>query len=254
MVNFKLQPARFTPVTGIDPTAQMLTPPPVTSSDETNTALNSPSGWLSNYLPLGGQYADIIAYHGYVEPGDPVEGVLPLAQSITAVAGTKPVWDTELGYSSADVCDPDEQAGWLAKAYLLQAGVGIQRVAWFEYGASNVGSLTLPSEASENTAGMDYSVLYGWLVGSTPTGACSSSGNVWTCGFTLLGGAQAEAVWDSSQSCTSTSGTDSCTSSNFSPSATYTKYLDLREIRTRSRRGRRLCRSGSNPSFSKTNS
>jgi hypothetical protein len=46
------------PATGIDPTSQMLTPPPVTTSDETNTALNSPSGWMTAYLQAGGgQYA-----------------------------------------------------------------------------------------------------------------------------------------------------------------------------------------------------
>ncbi len=219
--------------TAIDPTAQMLTPPPVTSTDETDTALNSPSGWLAAYLPVGGQYADIIAYHGYVEPGDPVEGVLTLAQTIEPAATaanfpSKPIWDTELGYSSADVCDQDVQAGWLAKAYLLQAGVGIQRVAWFEYGASNVGSLTVDGPGTaENTAALDYSVLYNWMVDATPTGLCTSSGTVWSCGFTLPGNVQAEAVWDSSQTCSAKTGSEVCTSSNFSPGSTYTKYVDL---------------------------
>ena len=152
----------------------------------------------------GGQYADIIGFHGYVEPGDPVEGVLTVAQSIEPVASaagfsSKPVWDTELGYSSADVTDPYTQAGWLAKAYLLQAGLGIQRVNWFEYGATNFGTLTLAG-GGLNQAGIDYSTLYSWLEGATATGPCTSSGTVWTCGFTLASGAQAEAVWDSSQS------------------------------------------------------
>jgi hypothetical protein len=211
---------------GIDPTAQMLTPPPVTSSDQTNTSLNSPSGWMSAYLAAGGgQYADIIGFHGYVEPGDPVEGVLTVAQSIAPVAATaglssKPIWDTELGFSSADVADPYMQAGWLAKAYLLQAGLGIQRVTWFEYGATNIGTLTLAG-GGLNQAGIDYSVLYKWLEGATPTGTCASSGTVWTCGFTLASGAQAQAVWDSAQRCSP------CTFSNFTPSSVYTTYEDL---------------------------
>jgi hypothetical protein len=221
------------PATGIDPTSQMLTPPPVTTSDETNTALNSPSGWMTAYLQAGGgQYADIIGFHGYVEPGDPVEGVLTVAQSIEPVASdagfsSKPIWDTELGYSSADVTDPYTQAGWLAKAYLLQAGLGIQRVNWFEYGATNVGTLTLAGGGLDQ-AGIDYSTLYSWLKGATATGPCTSSGTVWTCGFTLASGAQAEAAWDSSQSCSNATGSEVCTfNTNFTPSSVYTTYEDL---------------------------
>ena len=153
------------------------------------------------------------------------------AQSIEPVASaagfsSKPIWDTELGYFSADVSDPYTQAGWLAKAYLLQAGLGIQRVAWFEYGASNVGTLTLPG-GGLNQAGIDYSVLYYWLEGATATGPCTSSGTVWTCGFSLASGAQAEAVWDSAQSCSVVNSSESCTFSNFSPNPVYTTYEDL---------------------------
>lgn len=217
----------------IDPAAQMLTPPPVTSSDQTDTSLNSPGGWMSAYLAAGGgQYADIIGFHGYVEPGDPVEGVLTVAQSIAPVAATaglssKPIWDTELGFSSADVADPYMQAGWLAKAYLLQAGLGIQRVSWFEYGATNIGTLTLAG-GGLNQAGIDYSVLYNWLEGAIPTGVCSSSGTVWTCGFTLASGRQAQAVWDSTQSCSVVNNSETCTfNPNFTPGSVYTTYEDL---------------------------
>jgi hypothetical protein len=216
-------------LTGLDTSALMHTPPPVTTTDETSTNLNSPSGWLTAYWPYGGLFADIVDFHGYVEPGDPVEGVLTVAQSVQqAVASTNlPIWDTELGYSTADVCDPYTQAGWLAKAYLLQPGAGISSVDWFEYGATNVGTL-YNFGVGENTAANDYGVLYSWLEGATPTGSCTNpSGTVWTCDFTLAGGAQAEAVWDSSQSCKSTDGTENCTTSNFTPKAVYTQYLDL---------------------------
>jgi hypothetical protein len=187
---------------------------------------------MTAYLAAGGgQYADIIGFHGYVEPGDPVEGVLTVAQSIKPVASaasfsSKPIWDTELGYSSADVSDLYTQAGWLAKAYLLQAGLGIQRVAWFEYGATNVGTLTLAG-GGLNQAGIDDSTLYNWLEGATATGPCTSSGTVWTCGLTLASGAQAEAVWDSAQSCSVVDSSESCTFSNFTPSSVYTTYEDL---------------------------
>jgi hypothetical protein len=219
----------LTPYTskGIDPTAQILTPTPVTTTDQTNTTLNSPSGWMDAYLKAGGgPYADILSFHGYVEPGNPVEGVFDIAQSFATTAvsdgeGGKPIWDTELGYATSDVCDPDLQAGWLARTYLLQPGLGVERVAWFEYGATNFGTLYL--SGSLNAAGKAYGVLYGWLVGATPTGPCTSSGTVWKCDFTLSGGVQAQAVWDASQSCSK----GTCTSSNFPPDSVYTKYEDL---------------------------
>jgi hypothetical protein len=215
---------------GIDPTSQMLTPPPVQSSDETKTSLNSPAGWMSAYLAAGGgQYADIIGFHGYVEPDNPagVEGVFTVAQSIAPTAtaagvSSKPIWDTELGYSTTVVPDQNMQAGWLASAYLLQAGLGIQRVNWFEYGATNFGTLYVYGPpAGPNAAEVAYGVVYNWLVGATPAGPCASSGTIWTCDFTLSTSAQAQAVWDTSQTCTP------CGYSNFSPSAEYIKFQDL---------------------------
>jgi len=214
----------------IDPTAQMLTPTPVTTTDQSNPALNSPSGWMSAYLAAGGgQYADIFSFHGYVEPGHPVEGVFDVANQFQVVASgsdaSKPIWDTELGYSTADISDPDLQAGWLARAYLLQPGLGVKRVTWFEYGATNFGTLYVPG-IGLNAAGNAYGVLYGWLNGATPTGPCTSSGDVWTCDFTLSGGVAAQAVWDASLTCSG----GNCTTSPFTPDPVYIKYEDLQGV------------------------
>jgi hypothetical protein len=74
-----------------------------------------------------------------------------------------------------------------------------------------------------NAAGNAYGVLYDWLASATPTGACASSGNVWTCGFTLSGGVQAQAVWDASQTCSK----GTCGTSNFTPDSVYKTYKDL---------------------------
>jgi hypothetical protein len=227
---------------GVISGAQMLSPPPVTSNDETNTSLNSDGGWLAGYLAAGGgQYADIIDFHGYVQDNSQngngqAEGVFNLAQSVMqSVSATgsasKPVWDSEIGFSPTVITDPYTQASWLARAYLLQAGLGVQNVDWFEFGATNVGVLYTPgatiSNANYDTAGLDYPVLSSWLVGSTPTGPCTSAGTVWTCGFTLSGGAPAEAVWDTSQTCTPPDGPSNCTFSTFTPGSPYTTYSDL---------------------------
>lgn len=226
------------PARGVISGGMMLSPPPVTSSDESNTSLNSDGGWLAAYIAAGGdQYADIIDFHGYVannsnNDNGQAEGVVGVAQSILqALPGTgsasKQVWDTEIGFSPTIITDPYTQASWLARAYLLQAGLGIVNVDWFEYGATNVGTLYIPGTGL-NTAGEDYSVLYSWLVGATPTGPCTSSGTVWTCGFTLTGGEPAEAVWDSAQTCSNSSGSEVCTfNTTFTPGSPYTKYSDL---------------------------
>ncbi len=221
---------------GIDPTARMHTPAPVTTNDyaNTNPSIDSPDGWLTAYFNAGGgKFADVVDFHGYVG-GNPIENVVPLVQKVQGVAGTLPLWDSEIGFNPVDVTDPYTQAGWLAKTYLLQGGLGVQTVAWFEFGATNVGELFIPGQASSitplgtyNTAGLDYAVLSGWLAGATPTGACTSSGTVWTCGFTVSGGAQAEAVWDSSQTCSNSSGPEVCTFSSFSPGPPFTTYSDL---------------------------
>jgi len=227
---------------GIVSGAQMLSPPPVTSSDETNTSLNSDGGWLAAYIAAGGdQFADIIDFHGYVADNSQygngqAEGVVGVAQSVMqSLSGTgsasKYVWDTEIGFSPIIITDPYTQASWLARSYLLQAGLGVQNVDWFEFGATNVGNLYTPGTNATNgtydTAGLDYPVLSGWLTGATPNGPCTSSGTVWTCGFTLSGGAQAEAVWNSAQTCTPPDGPGNCTFSTFTPGPPYTTYSDL---------------------------
>jgi hypothetical protein len=68
-----------------------------------------------------------------------------------------------------------------------------------------------------------YQQVYGWLVGSTLSAPCVSNGTVWTCTFTRPNGYQADAVWDTSQSCNG----GACTTSNLAVGAQYTKSHDL---------------------------
>ena len=222
-------------ILSIDSSAQFLTPSPVTTGNP-NPAFTTPDGWMSAYLAAGGgQYADIIGFHGYVEPGKPVEGVFGITQGMSNLATTsnvasKPIWDTEIGFGTAYVTDPYMQAAWLARAYLMQPGLGIQRVFWFQYGATNVGTLLNTAETASNPAGSAYGVLYNWLLGAKATGPCTTSGTVWTCGYTLLSGAQAQAVWDSSQTCSLSGASEICTTSSFTADSTYTKYQDLQGV------------------------
>ncbi|MFY9979937.1 MAG: hypothetical protein WAK22_17045, partial [Candidatus Sulfotelmatobacter sp.] len=109
-----------------------------------------------------------------------------------------------------------------AVIYLLQWSDGISRMYWYSYGNGATGTLT-NTDGSLNEAGTAYGVVEGWMVGATLTSPCSASGTVWTCAFKNAKGTQVLAVWDAGQSCTG----GTCTTSNYSPSATYTQYVDL---------------------------
>lgn len=203
--------------------ALVTTPAPVnftTTSDAVN--------WMASYLQAGGgNVADVIAFHGYFGP--PLTPITP--ETITSIVQTidgaltsvasKQVWNTEMGYRDSDLPDPDMEAAFVARVYLLQWSNGISRFYWFQYGATNIGTLT--SGSAENEAGTAYGVVLSWMVGSTLTSPCSANGNVWTCNFKTASGAQTQAVWDASQSCSN----GVCSTSNYTPSSTYTTYIDL---------------------------
>ncbi|MGC1373969.1 MAG: glycosyl hydrolase [Candidatus Sulfotelmatobacter sp.] len=222
----------------LDPSALVLTPAPANGSSlEAETGNGKAVPWLTSYLQAGGgKYADVIAFHGYSRalPPTPIqtepELVSNLAQSIVSAAssngvGSYPVWDTEVGFNNdtdpGDITDPDQQAAYVAVVYLLQWSDGISRMYWYSYGNGATGTLTDGSILNE--AGTAYGVVEQWMVGSTLTSPCSASGTVWTCAFKNAKGTQVLAVWDAGQSCTG----GTCTTSNYSPSATYTQYVDL---------------------------
>ncbi len=50
-------------------------------------------------------------------------------------------------------------------------------------------------------AGTAYQQIQNWMVGAVPTAQCSANGNIWTCNYTRANGYQAEAIWDTSKSC-----------------------------------------------------
>ncbi len=218
-----------------DPSATVVAPAPANGRDADGTC-NSCTGkavpWLTSYWQVGGaKVADVIAFHGYSSPETDPELVGSLAQSVVAAAASNglssyPVWDTEIGFNNdtepGDITDPDQQAAFVAVIYLLQWSDGISRMYWYSYGNGATGTLT-NADGSLNEAGTAYGVVEGWMVGSTLTSSCSSSGTVWTCNFKNAKGSQVQAVWDSGQSCSG----GVCTTSNYSPSATYTQYVDL---------------------------
>jgi len=76
--------------------------------------------------------------------------------------------------------------------------------------------------SNANTA---YTQVYNWMVGST-FGSCTTSGSnnqIYTCTLTLQNGTSAEAIWDTSQSCSN----GKCTYSSVNIGSGWANYLDL---------------------------
>jgi len=204
-----------------------------------------PATWMTNYLQAGGyQYADGGAFHGYIgmEGIDPFpmpeddapSGCLPKCYSsiITKATGMravfdqnglagKPMFQTEGSWGQGNVTDPDIQVAWLARWFLLQAGLrstlNLQLAAWFSWSKPSFGWGTIETTSGAPTsAGVAYEQVYRWLVGATISQPCSStSDGTWTCFLTRPGGYSGLAIWN-------THGSES-----YTPSAAYVDYRDL---------------------------
>ena len=215
-----------------------------------DVATHSGTTWMAGYLDTGGNlHADGGAFHGYlaaqtVSPypmpehnmtagcsafttcyGSIITQTLQLRQTFDAHGLTgKPMLDTEGSWGNATVTDPATQVAWLARWYLLQAGLrtadNLQTAAWFAWGSPETfhwGTIETPAGAP-TVAGIAYNQVYAWLVGATLNRPCSSTADgTWTCPLIRPGGYHGLAVWNARAPTTYTS-----------PSLpTYQDYRDL---------------------------
>lgn len=225
-------------IQSLDPSAVILTPSVII---EGSTGRNYLQGYLpaaASFLPsIGG-----IAFHGYVQmSGEPlvpenISTYLSETKSILTSAGlgSKPLFDTEASWgdptvSNPNFTDPDLQAGFLARMYLLQWSESVARFYWYQWNNKSDGILWTPSPNDPSgpgtvlAPGIAYGQIYQWLVGAVMSQACGQNGSVWTCELTSLNGYQALAVWDASQNCSN----GNCTTSNFTVPSPYIQYRDL---------------------------
>jgi hypothetical protein len=199
----------------IDPEAVMLTPCPAAGITGTGT-------WMANYLAAGGgKYADVIAFHGYVQHA----GAYPVAEDVntliddlrTAIApygqASKPIWNTEGSWGRTEVTgftNQYQQSSFAVRYILLQWSKGVARFYWYQWNNTNSSGVLWVDEGGTQTAsgmrsgtalkpGIAYGEAYKWLEGATLTSPCSTAGsNTWTCGLSRSGGYQAEAIWNPS--------------------------------------------------------
>ena len=228
--------------TGLNTAAKIVTPSPVGAHPE----LNEVSLQLNTYFGTkvggvgGGTFSDVIGFHGYVgtQTGS---GLCPNPEEVTTVvddmnstvlsfpteAGGKPWFNTEGGWSKAPdegFTDPDRQAAFLARYFLLQRSLGVERVYWYRWDAtSTFGGALWTKSGGITEAGDAWGEVSKWIEGATLLSACSTSNTVWSCAFSRSGGYLALAVWDVGTDCTTTN----CVTTNYTVPAGYTQYLDL---------------------------
>jgi hypothetical protein len=151
--------------------------------------------WL-NLENTNGRLSDYYGFHSYLsgyEPETRINMIMKMVKTKNDAGWTTTPWmNTETNFEvTTNICTSSttdcegQLVRWHVLQYAYQGGAG---------GAFHVGWYNWPSEAPYDTY---YYTMMQWLVGSTFTASCSSSGTVWTCPLTESNGATALVVWDS---------------------------------------------------------
>src|SRR3954447_4550998 len=187
-------------IKSVNPNAIILTPSPTWTA-------TSPYQWMASWLQLGGgNYADIIATHGYVNSQpETLDGVLgKMRDTMNAYGqGSKQLWDTEASFSlsgscTTSICDPDQQAAFVVRHYMIHLSRGVDRYLWYSW--DNAWGTLWTASSGVLKPGIAYKNAYNWLVGATLSQACSASNGTWTCGITRPNGYQGLVIWNPSAS------------------------------------------------------
>ncbi len=227
MVN--LAKSAYSIIKSIDPGALVLTPAPSAHGYQPRR-ITSPiqSDWMRDYLKAGGDsFADGGSWHAYPWPnacgqtidcaGAPLITQIEAMRSVfdhSGLAG-KPIYVTEGGWrTDSELRDPDQQAAYIGRWYILLASKGISRAYWHAWDDDKWGTLWDPANGTHK-AGIAYKQVYKWLDGAS-IGAClRSSTDLWTCDLARTTGYRGLLVWK-------TSGNES-----YSAADTYKSYRDL---------------------------
>lgn len=248
----------------LDPDAKFLSPPFTSNSIigwgdrniDPKTCNGRECSLMQQYLAAGGgQYADIIAYHGYGFP-DPVDpyfspqfppealkyNVPHLTDDVNQmVARTgnqgKPIWMTEGScWYRKEMSDEndDMRASCLAR-YLLQfMGRGTSFVAWYgwDFGGANalLSDRTGIPDDRLNKSGRTFLQIYKWTVekGASMTEPCTGKGTTYTCTLTDEKGSTMLAMYDTSQECKGSPVV--CPAIDKSVPSQYTKWTDIEGV------------------------
>ncbi len=183
-------------IKSVDPTAVILTPSPTWTT-------TSAYDWMNTWLQMGGgNYADIIAFHGYVNTSP--EEIYSLAGKMRTVMvnngqSGKQLWDTEASWSSSgdcttSICDQDQQAAFLVRHYMLHLSQGVDRYLWYSW--DNPWGTLWSATSGVLKPGIAYGNVYNWLVGASLSQPCTLNNGTWTCTITRANGYQGLVIWN----------------------------------------------------------
>ncbi|MGA8153370.1 MAG: hypothetical protein WB952_20635 [Terriglobales bacterium] len=206
-----------TTVLQFDPAAKFTTPAATDGLKAGN--------WLGNYLAVsdGGNYADINAFHGYIETGV-CPSDCPLAEAVAdqidnlraqlpASDQNKPLFNTEgfwgdkkiNGIRITAITDPDQQASFTARYYLIQMWKQVAKFYWYNWDIPSETTFYNSTTGGISTAAEAYAQIVKWTnQGTAAVGPCATNPSVstqWKCTITAPSGTLSEAVWDTSQTC-----------------------------------------------------
>jgi hypothetical protein len=185
--------------------------------------------WNINPVPFPETFAGSGCPGGGQSPAcpDTLLGKIATLRSILDQGGMagKALWATEGGWgTNGELPDPDVQAAYVARWFILQASAGVQRAYWFMWdngGDARGWGGMWDARNGTNKAGTAYGQVYNWLVGATFAKACSGDHDIWTCDLSRPGGYQARIVWSAQSSY------DTQAAYKYATSADFTQYRDL---------------------------
>lgn len=161
-------------------------------------------------IPVG-DYVDAVGVDPYPrEDGGPEDSLALIVQAqriLRQTHVTAPVWTVEVNYGAqlgsvgtAEHSDWSTQTAWVARTYLLSAGVGVRRVFWL--GWSRLQNLDIqmvdtdmvtPTPAAEG-----YARVAGWLTGQRARGCFHAAArDLYSCAF-VRDGRTSWAYWTGS--------------------------------------------------------
>jgi putative glycosyl hydrolase len=155
----------------------------------------SPYHWLQDFFNAGGgNYVDIVAFHGYPGSGNDPAKIVTFANEINNnVANSKPLWDTE-----SSQCNSSTTASFVGQFELLHVFSAVDRHYWYAWDDGSCGPLW---SSTLNAGGIAFAQVYNWTVGSAKSqSSCTVSGSVYTCDLTRQNGTRARAVWNTAGS------------------------------------------------------
>lgn len=184
-------------IKSINPAAQVLTP--------SCTSSGGPA-WLNAYLSQGGgNYADIMSFHGYWNTeAESINAVVSRYQEVLAVHGQggKPLWDTEADWAgdpAAILQGAENRAAFMAKYYLLQWSDGVSRFVWYAYDGGPWGGFWDPVNGTAPEVA-SYDIIQQWMVGASMNSSCASDANgTWSCALSRGLGYRALVLWNSTR-------------------------------------------------------